>query len=315
MLSDISDAILQAAVDMNDDRVIFYPTGTVDEPWLSCRDDYIDYTHPNIVGSIKFANRLYKSMKDDVCSVFPNKCDAETTSGNVPVTYCDSSSCTQQLWDTLAGQYTCGARIVWLQSQGYSESESCTIVRDEFPTICLCAPDSPPQSNSGKAITMRPSSAPSATPTNSPTKSPIKLQKTDNNVFKATLVPSPTPPPAQAVVDRISCVAISQSELAPGLWATTDELCRQCEPPNPISWWPCDLSPPLCRCNPTEVISAPTPPPVVPTEPTAISCVAVDQEGLEDASLWATTDESCKQCEPPDPITWWPCNTELCLCT
>ena len=50
MLSDISDAIKQAAVDMNDDRVIFYPTGTADEPWLSCRDDYIDYTHPNIEG-------------------------------------------------------------------------------------------------------------------------------------------------------------------------------------------------------------------------------------------------------------------------
>jgi len=313
LLSDISDAILQAAVDMNDDRVIFYPTGTVDEPWLSCRDDYIDYTHPNIEGNIKFAAKLYQSMKDDVCSIFPNKCRTAATSGNVP-TYCGSSSCIQQVWDTLAGQYTCGERIKWLQSQGYSQSKSCTTVQDEFPTICLCAPNSPPQSNSGKAINMRPSSTPSTTPT----KSPLKLQNTDNNIFEATAVPSPTPPPAQAVVDRISCVAIPQEELnALGLWAITNELCRQCEPLNPITWWPCDLSPPLCRCNPVaEVISFPTPPPVVPIEPTAISCVAVNQEDLpSDSDLWATTNESCKQCEPPDPITWWPCNTELCLCT
>jgi len=313
LLSDISDAILQAAVDMNDDRVIFYPTGTVDEPWLSCRDDYIDYTHPNIEGNIKFAAKLYQSMKDDVCSIFPNKCRTAATSGNVP-TYCGSSSCIQQVWDTLAGQYTCGERIKWLQSQGYSQSKSCTTVQDEFPTICLCAPNSPPQSNSGKAINMRPSSTPSTTPT----KSPLKLQNTDNNIFEATAVPSPTPPPAQAVVDRISCVAIPQEELnALGLWAITNELCRQCEPLNPITWWPCDLSPPLCRCNPVaEVISFPTPPPVVPIEPTAISCVAVNQEDLpSDSDLWATTNESCKQCEPPNPITWWPCNTELCLCT
>eukprot|EP01083_Nonionella_stella_P072566 195706_1 len=102
---------------------------------------------------------------------------------------------------------------------------------------------------------MRPSSKPSTIPT----KSPAKL--TSSPTKSPIQQPSPTPPPAQAVVDRISCVAIDQEDLPNDIWAASDELCRQCEPPNPITWWPCNLSPPLCRCNPAEVISPPPPPP------------------------------------------------------
>ena len=57
------------------------------------------------------------------------------------VTYCGSESCTQQVWDTLAGDYSCGARISWLQSaQGESESAACAKVASEFPGLCLCDP-------------------------------------------------------------------------------------------------------------------------------------------------------------------------------
>lgn len=50
------------------------------------------------------------------------------------------SSCTQQILDTLAGDYTCGARITWLQNPdggNLSELEACIeIAHDEFPNEC-----------------------------------------------------------------------------------------------------------------------------------------------------------------------------------
>ena len=71
-----------------------------------------------------------------VASEFPDICPCD-----VGVTYCGSNSCTQQVWDALAGDYSCGSRISWLQSaQGYSESGACAAVASEFPDLCLCDP-------------------------------------------------------------------------------------------------------------------------------------------------------------------------------
>jgi len=63
-------------------------------------------------------------------------------------TYCDNNSCTQQVWDTMAsdndGTYSCGSRILWLQSDGdSSESQACSQVARDFPGLCSCSPSSP----------------------------------------------------------------------------------------------------------------------------------------------------------------------------
>mmetsp|Transcript_49092 Transcript_49092/g.90933 ORF Transcript_49092/g.90933 Transcript_49092/m.90933 type:complete len:579 (-) Transcript_49092:225-1961(-) len=52
---------------------------------------------------------------------------------------CSCASCTQEVLDTYAGEYTCGARINWLQtSEGgsYSEQGACSKVAGEFPSYC-----------------------------------------------------------------------------------------------------------------------------------------------------------------------------------
>ena len=59
--------------------------------------------------------------------------------GGGGTTFCGCSTCTQQVWDTFAGDYTCGARISWLQTaRGQSESEACSNVDTEFPSTCFC---------------------------------------------------------------------------------------------------------------------------------------------------------------------------------
>ncbi len=50
------------------------------------------------------------------------------------VTYCGCPSCTSTIWNTLAGQYSCGARISWLRSReggSLSEYDACVKVAGE----------------------------------------------------------------------------------------------------------------------------------------------------------------------------------------
>jgi glucan 1,3-beta-glucosidase len=58
------------------------------------------------------------------------------------VKYYGCNSCTQAVWDTIAtdvtGSYSCGARISWLQTQGFGEAATCQKVASEFPAVCLC---------------------------------------------------------------------------------------------------------------------------------------------------------------------------------
>ena len=59
-----------------------------------------------------------------------------------PASYCGSQTCSQQVWDQIVtdggGSYSCGGRISWLQTQGYSEDQACSQVSSEFPNYCLC---------------------------------------------------------------------------------------------------------------------------------------------------------------------------------
>jgi len=80
----------------------------------------------------------------------PRSCDDLTSSpSSVPSakpsdTPCGCSSCTEAALDTMAGDYSCGARIDWKRSPGggsLSEVDACEFVADEFPGVCgYCNP-------------------------------------------------------------------------------------------------------------------------------------------------------------------------------
>jgi hypothetical protein len=50
---------------------------------------------------------------------------------------CGCSECTNTVLNTYAGDYTCGARIAFLESRGKTEEEACSrVAGTEFPSIC-----------------------------------------------------------------------------------------------------------------------------------------------------------------------------------
>jgi len=56
--------------------------------------------------------------------------------------FCGCFDCTEEVWDTIAGGFTCGERIVFIIGMGSTEEEACSIVSGtEFPTECgACNP-------------------------------------------------------------------------------------------------------------------------------------------------------------------------------
>lgn len=66
----------------------------------------------------------------------PAKCD-----GQAPH-LCGSTECTTDMWNRLAGNVTCGDRIIYMQiANALSEDDACAFVAQEFPTICgACNP-------------------------------------------------------------------------------------------------------------------------------------------------------------------------------
>jgi len=68
--------------------------------------------------------------------LYPSKCTSPTPTPP-ETSYCGVECCTDDVWRALAtdsdGTFSCGARILWLQSnRGYDESEACAIVSSEF---------------------------------------------------------------------------------------------------------------------------------------------------------------------------------------
>ena len=85
---------------------------------------------------------------------------------------CGCQQCTDEVFNSMAGDYSCKARIEWLQStKGYSEYDACkTVGGDEFPSVCgKCDPRS---CNSLPNPTPSPTSNPTQSPTADPSKSP-----------------------------------------------------------------------------------------------------------------------------------------------
>jgi len=96
---------------------------------------------------------------------------------------CGCQDCTKNILNNMAGDYSCGARINWLQSLSggsHTEKAACIIVaRDEFPSICgpMCDPTRCQNSN---APSMMPSRYPSVT---SPVSYPCGCQYCTENVL------------------------------------------------------------------------------------------------------------------------------------
>ena len=116
-----------------------------------------------------------------------------------------------------------------------------------------------------------------------------------------------------AVAEPSRCTPIPQSELADGLWATTNAYCKKCE--DGYKWWPCNLDPPICEGNcGFETSPTPAPVPVAPPTPAPFpsgECTATPQDQLP-PGYWATTDAYCNPCQTG--YQWWPCNLEQPLC-
>ena len=70
-------------------------------------------------------------------------CNPIMCDGRAP-TFCGCGACTLQVWGTVAGGFTCGARIMYLQtSAGGSETmeDACFMVAEAFPEECgVCDP-------------------------------------------------------------------------------------------------------------------------------------------------------------------------------
>ncbi|KAG7349166.1 glycosyl hydrolase family 81 protein [Nitzschia inconspicua] len=134
----------------------------------------------------------------------PNQCPLRDTPR------CGCQEC-ETVWDVVAGGYSCGARITWLQTssslaQPYTEEEACLEVgATQFPQICgACA------CNGGTLIaTSEPTNAVTPAPISQPTQNPTPIP-TRKSKKKPTSAPtlistrSPTPVPTSAATPRYS---------------------------------------------------------------------------------------------------------------
>lgn len=64
----------------------------------------------------------------------------------------------------------------------------------------------------------------------------------------------PTPAPVAVATPAApgpsgKCTAIPQNRLPHGSWKTNNHECGKCEPPNAVTWWPCNKKPRLCEGN------------------------------------------------------------------
>jgi len=119
---------------------------------------------------------------------------------------CGCPEC-DDIWNTMAGDYSCGVRIEWLQSDmstiaggPYEENVACSKVgSEEYPIICgKCDPGRCNNSNeiSTTAPTNNPTTKPTAEPTELPTLSPTETPTTKPTAEPTelpTLSPTETP--------------------------------------------------------------------------------------------------------------------------
>ena len=126
--------------------------------------------------------------------------------------FCECFSCTPLIWESLAGQFSCGARIEFLQTVAggtLSLEESCRQVGLEFPDSCgPCNPD----------ICDAPTLSPSLTlPTIEPSRSPIMPPtEADETIASISVVPTFGPAVAE-YCGCFDCTAIVWDTLVRGV--------------------------------------------------------------------------------------------------
>jgi len=134
---------------------------------------------------------------------------------------CGCPEC-EDVWNTMAGDFSCGVRIEWLQSEmstivggPYEESVACSkVASGEYPTECgKCDPSRCNNTNDittnppSKSPTPQPTKTPTEEPTNPPTKSPTKTPTKSPTVAPTrsptkTPTQSPTKIPTESPVDN-----------------------------------------------------------------------------------------------------------------
>jgi hypothetical protein len=111
--------------------------------------DRIDYLQNDIGFSEVDACKRVAGVEfpDECAPCDPDRCGPTSsptaTPTKPPQQYCGCPLCTDDVWSTMAGAHTCGARIEWLQSaKGFSEDRACKrVAGKEFPDECgLCNP-------------------------------------------------------------------------------------------------------------------------------------------------------------------------------
>ena len=66
-------------------------------------------------------------------------CDPSTCPSAPSSFECGCSKCTNAVWNTRAGDHTCGDRITWVeQNSPKDRTGACKVVSEEFPETCTC---------------------------------------------------------------------------------------------------------------------------------------------------------------------------------
>jgi len=115
--------------------------------------------------------------------------------------FCGCTGCDAEALSTLAGAYSCGDRINWLQSKSsvrvggpYEEAVACSkVASDEYPIECgKCDPSKCNNNNNNEVVTESPTKTPTNSPTLRPTVSPT-ASPTNEPTVPPTNAPTETP--------------------------------------------------------------------------------------------------------------------------
>lgn len=209
--------------------------------WLQTAEGYDETSACIKVSGDEFPN----GPCGPVCD--PSKCNPPTLAPTPsPPVYCGCDSCSQEIWDSLAsdldGSYTCGARISWLQTQGYDEIGACTkISRDEFPdgpcgpacdpTKCNAVTGAPmissPTMVPVSRPTLKPTREPSTTPSRAPSKKPVITSNPTTSPSKTSTL-APTSSSRQRCGGAVDYTSDPNQACQSFLWGPTGDSTMHC---------------------------------------------------------------------------------------
>jgi lysophospholipase L1-like esterase len=253
IIDGLEDAVAEAQ-SVGDRRVRYHTTGTISEPWLDCRNDYVDYTHPTVEGNKKFADKLLETLTADVREFFPGQCGGTgSTCQQSSFTLATASPAPDQLTPLLTPLPTTQPTL----DNGSVDSRCAAVPQSRLPAGSWATTDE----ECSKCVPGY-SGYPAGYPWWPCDTSPALCKCNDTSmqapasatVPVAATGPSGNTPAPTLGSQHSSCQAVLQSSLPLGFWATTTEQCEKCAPeyaghPGGYPWWPCDAKPQLCWCS------------------------------------------------------------------